>query len=119
MPATKKAPKTKVPKLNLTKGALTAFLEENRRKFFYPSNSEECVVAKFLNTQLPKGLYADIEDDEEITIMSKLKEDMGESREPVALKTLKSPKWMSDAIKLFDTEQEKMSGAKVLSLGVF
>lgn len=111
--------KTKAPKITITKTGLRAFLEENRRKSFEVGDDENCPIAKYINTQLPKGLYS-VVGNEEIEIRSKLKADLDEDGEPATLKTLKTPAWASTFIGSFDgvagkDTGDKMTGAAILA----
>jgi hypothetical protein len=116
MAATTKTSKTKAPKITISKTGLRAFLEENKRKMFEIGDDENCPIAKYINSQLPKGLFSAV-GDEEIDIRSKLKVDL-EDDEPGTLKTMKTPAWAKNFIGSFDGMEGKDSGDKITGAAI-
>lgn len=110
--------RTKVPKLDMTKTGMKSYLTAHPRRKFMIQDWQKCPVAKYINNQLPKGLYADVTT-ELIEIYSTKKTDKKLDGSYV-LKSWTPSKWMQEFMDAFDsmtlqgTEVMSVTGQRVL-----
>jgi hypothetical protein len=91
--------KPTVPKLVTTKKAVKEYLEASQKKKFITNDGDECLIARFLNNQLPKSMRAQV-DEKQIEIIKK-------NDESIVLKRMTTPEWMAKFIKAFDALHEE------------
>jgi hypothetical protein len=108
-----KQTKLVVPKLVLTKAAVKEYLQSGLKKKFKTNDGDECLIARFLNSQLPKSMRAQV-DEKIIVILQK-------SNEANELKQWKTPAWMATFIQKFDNihgEETIMTGKQIVEAGI-